>query len=152
MLTYRKVRDFPRKRTVASGGLGGQTTEVHYQSVRLNKVSCPQHTLSELTVRAQTKKLMGDPCPHQLSLQLREPRSTSKPRRALIGASERPGIVPLDQRMSTADVLRIVGVKWLNAVSLDEEGPISAKARLGRLASIRHRAIWNNGSERSAKP
>src|SRR5579863_5953982 len=46
----------------------------------------------------------------QLSLILREPRSTSKPRGALIGASERPRIVPLDQRMSTADVLRIVGV------------------------------------------
>ena len=68
------------------------------------------HTLPELTVRANGKRTKGDACPQQLSLLLEAPRSQPKPRRAPTGRSEHPRILALDQRMSTAEVLRVVGV------------------------------------------
>jgi predicted DNA-binding transcriptional regulator AlpA len=61
-------------------------------------------------MRAQTKKLISAPCPQQLSLLLREPRSTLKSPRPMIRTPEGPRLMPLDQRMSTAEVLRVVGV------------------------------------------
>jgi predicted DNA-binding transcriptional regulator AlpA len=68
------------------------------------------HTLLELTVRANRKRLTGDECPQQLSLLLQAPRPKPRPRRAVTGKSDRPRILALDQRMSTAEVLRVVGV------------------------------------------
>ena len=68
------------------------------------------HTLLEMTVRANRKRPIDDECPQQLSLLLQGPRPKPKPRRAVNGKSDRPRILALDQRMSTAEVLRVVGV------------------------------------------
>ena len=68
------------------------------------------HTLLELTVRANRKRPIDDECPQQLLLLLQAPRPKPKPRRAVNGKSDRPRILALDQRMSTAEVLRVVGV------------------------------------------
>ena len=61
-------------------------------------------------MRANRKRPIDDECPQQLSLLLQAPRPKPKPRRAVNGKSDRPRILALDQRMSTAEVLRVVGV------------------------------------------
>jgi len=61
-------------------------------------------------VRANGKRTRGDASPQQLSLLLEAPRLKPRSRHALTRKSERPRILALDQRMSTAEVLRVVGV------------------------------------------
>ena len=70
---------------------------------------------------------IGDECPRQLSLLLQAPRPKPKPRRAVTGKSDRPRILALDQRMSTAEVLRVVGVNRSTLFRWIQKGRFSRK-------------------------
>jgi predicted DNA-binding transcriptional regulator AlpA len=78
-------------------------------------------------VRANGKGTKRDAFPQQLSLLLEVPRSKPKPRRALADRLERPGILALDQRMTTAEVLRVVGVNRSTLFRWVEKGRFPRK-------------------------